>query len=114
MAGLEPLLCYLQASYSGGKLAPVIVYRGFLQMKQFVAAAVAVAVLFGSTAYACTADEVQAKALAFSTKYQDLAKKDPQAASAWAQKYAAKQANPPQNLDEVCKFYDDLLATLPN
>lgn len=83
-------------------------------MKKFVAAALTVALLSGSTAYACTSDEMTAKAMAFSTKMQDLAKKDPQKASEWSQKYAAKQATPPTSLDEACKYYDDLLASLPN
>jgi hypothetical protein len=83
-------------------------------MKKFIAAALAVALLAGSSAYACTADELTAKATAFATKLQDLAKKDPQKASAWSQQYAAKSASPPTNVDEACKFYDDLAASLPN
>lgn len=83
-------------------------------MKKFVAAALAIALLSGSTAYACTTDELTAKATAYSTKVQELVKKDPQKFSAWGQQNAAKLAAPPTNVDEACKYYDDLTASLPN
>ncbi len=82
-------------------------------MKKIVVAALAIIALSGSSAFACTQQELQAKAMAFSAKLQDLAKKDPQKASAWSQQYAAKMGAAPTNVDEACKFYDDLTATIP-
>jgi hypothetical protein len=83
-------------------------------MKKIVAAVLAAAVLSGSTAYACTPEELQAKAMAVSTKIQALAQKDPQKASEWSQKFAAQQGSAqPKTMDESCKFYDDILASIP-
>jgi len=83
-------------------------------MKKLFAGALALAALSSSAAYACTTDELQAKAMAVSTKIQDMAQKDPQKASAWSQKFAAQQqgAAQPKTVDEICKMYDDLLASM--
>jgi outer membrane murein-binding lipoprotein Lpp len=84
-------------------------------MKRFLAAALTIAALSSSAAYACTSEELQAKAMAISTKIQELAKKDPQKASEWSQKFAAQQqaAGQPKSIDEACKFYDDMIAGMP-
>jgi hypothetical protein len=81
-------------------------------MKQVFAGALLLAALSSSAAYACTTDELQAKAMAVSTKIQDMTQKDPQKASDWSQKYAAQQqgSTQPKTVDEICKLYDDLLA----
>jgi opacity protein-like surface antigen len=83
-------------------------------MKRFLAAAIALAALSSAAASACTTDELQAKAMAVSTKISEMAQKDPQKASAWSQKFAAQQqgATQPKSMDETCKMYDDLLASL--
>ena len=85
-------------------------------MKKLVLAAALIA-LGTAPALACTAADVQAKAQAFVAKYQELAQKDPQRAQAMAPKIqegaqklqAAMQKNP-NDLAEVCKYYDDLIA----
>lgn len=83
-------------------------------MQKLFAAAVAVAALSNTAAFACTSDELQAKAMAVSTRITALAQKDPQKASDWSQKMAAQQgAINPQSMDDVCKLYDDMLASLP-
>jgi hypothetical protein len=84
-------------------------------MKKLFAATVAVVALSNTAAYAgCTADELGAKAKAVSDKITELAQKDPQKASDWSQKMVAQQTGVnPQNMDEVCKLYDDMLASLP-
>lgn len=74
--------------------------------------------LSAATALACTAQDVQAKAMQVSQKMQELAQKDPnklQAVSAKAQEGAQKlQAamGAGKGLEEVCKFYDELLAEM--
>jgi hypothetical protein len=83
-------------------------------MKHFIAAALAAAIMSGSAAQACTPDELQAKAEAVAAKIQALAQQDPQKAADWSQKFAAQQGSAePQNLDDVCKLYDAMLASLP-
>ena len=71
-----------------------------------------------ANAFACTAQDVQAKAMQVSQKMQELAQKDSnklQAISAKAQeggqKLQAAMASG-KGLEEVCKYYDELLAEM--
>jgi hypothetical protein len=83
-------------------------------MKSLLAAAIALTALSSAAASACTPEELQAKAMAVSAKITDMAQKNPQKASEWSQKFAAQSqaATQPKSVDETCKMYDDLLASL--
>jgi hypothetical protein len=68
---------------------------------------------------ACGQDELQNKAMALSQRIQAVASKDPQKAQAWsakaqeaAQKLQEAMKRPGAGMDEVCRFYDELLAEL--
>jgi hypothetical protein len=64
---------------------------------------------------ACTAEEAQKKAEAYAAQAQAFAQKDPQKYATVMQELmpqlAAIQQNP-NDLDKVCKFYDDAAAKL--
>jgi hypothetical protein len=83
-------------------------------MKCFLAGALTLAVLSGSSGYACTPDELQDKITAVSAKIQDLSQRDPQKVNDWSQKIAAQQQGTaqPKTIDELCKLYDEMLAGL--
>jgi hypothetical protein len=71
-----------------------------------------------AAALACTAQDVQTKAMQVTQKIQELAQKDPSKlqtistkAQEGSQKLQAAMAAG-KGLDEVCKFYDELLAEM--
>ncbi len=71
------------------------------------------ALVFAATpSFACTAEDLTAKATEVSQKMQELAAKDPQKATAAAQKLSAVQTEAATDLDGACKLYDDMLAEL--
>lgn len=69
-------------------------------------------VVAASPTFACTVEEVQAKAMEVATKMQTLAATDPQKATEIAQKLQASQTQATTDLEGACKTYDDLLAEL--
>ncbi|MDR1491038.1 MAG: BTB/POZ domain-containing protein KCTD2 [Desulfovibrio sp.] len=64
---------------------------------------------------ACTFEEAQQKAMAFTTQAQALAQKNPQKYAAIMQDLQPQlmsiQQNP-NDIDKICKFYDDAIAKL--
>jgi len=68
---------------------------------------------------ACTMEQLQQKALAFSQKMQAMMQKDANVAQRFApkaqeaaKKYQEAAAQGGTNYDEICKFYDELLVEL--
>ena len=86
-------------------------------MKKFTALlALAFVICMSGAAFAgCTQEEAQQKAIALSTKVQEVAQKDPNKVMAVSQDMQARlpelQKNP-NDMDAICKFYDDMLAKL--
>lgn len=68
--------------------------------------------LASSSAFACTAEELQGKATELTTKMQALVAKDPQKAGEIGQKMSMTQASQASDMDGACKAYDDLLAEI--
>lgn len=87
---------------------------------QAAAVALTVATAFVSAAHAaCTQEELQAKAAAYSKRVQEVIAKDHSKAQALgakvqesAQKLQEAMKQPGSGMDEVCAFYDKLLAEL--
>lgn len=79
-------------------------------MKSFLLALSIVTI--ATPSFACTNEELQAKAMQVSTKMQELAAKDPQKAGDIGQRVSKAQAGGVSNVDEACKLYDDILADL--
>lgn len=70
-------------------------------------------ILAASTAaFACTAEELQAKAMEVSTKVQTVIAAHPEKATAITEKFTALQTNPPADVESACKVYDDLLVEI--
>lgn len=70
-------------------------------------------ILAASTAaFACTAEELQAKAMEVSTKVQTVIAAHPDKATEITEKFTALQTNPPTDVESACKVYDDLLVEL--
>ncbi|MGV3576150.1 MAG: hypothetical protein ACO1O4_13575 [Devosia sp.] len=65
-----------------------------------------------SAAFACTAEDLQAKAMEVSTKVQTVIAANPDKATEITAKFTALQTNPPADVASACKVYDDLLAEL--
>ncbi|HWV22475.1 MAG TPA: hypothetical protein VN036_15715 [Devosia sp.] len=65
-----------------------------------------------SAAFACTAEELQAKAMEVSTKVQTVIAAHPEKATDITAKFTALQTNPPTDVESACKVYDDLLAEI--
>lgn len=65
-----------------------------------------------SPSFACTPEELVAKATDVSQKIQELMAKDAQKANAILEKVAAKQAETVKDVEGACKFYDEVLAEL--
>jgi seryl-tRNA synthetase len=68
---------------------------------------------------ACTSEELQAKAAAYSKRIQEVVAKDHTKAQALgakvqeaAQKLQEAMKQPGAGMDEVCRFYDQLIAEL--
>jgi len=73
---------------------------------------VVVAALAPVSAFACTAEDINAKATELSTSLQTLAAKDQKKAMEVTQRMQAIQAKQqaPGSMTEACKMYDELLA----
>ncbi|MBB4091687.1 hypothetical protein HGG72_22505 [Ochrobactrum pecoris] len=69
-------------------------------------------VVLATPSFACTAEEVQAKAMEVATKMQEVAAANPQKAQEIAQKMSGAQTQATSDLEGACKVYDDLLADL--
>lgn len=70
----------------------------------------ALSVMMAATpAFACTAEEAQAKAMELSTKMQELAASNPQKAMEIGQKLSSAQSQATTDLEGACKLYDELL-----
>ncbi len=69
-------------------------------------------ILAATPSFACTAEDLTAKATEISQKMQELAARDPQKAAAVSQKMAAGQAQAATDLSGACKVYDEMLAEL--
>ena len=87
--------------------------------KTLIGAALALLVLTSAANAACTQQELQAKAADYSKRVQDVIQKDhtkAQALSAKVQEAAQKlqeaMKQPGSGMDEVCSFYDRLIAEL--
>jgi hypothetical protein len=81
--------------------------------------ALALIVLAPAAHAACTLEQLQQKAMAYSQKVQEVAQKDAQKLQRFApraeeatKKYQAAMAQGGTNYDEVCKLYDELVAEL--
>lgn len=71
------------------------------------------ALIFAATpSFACTAEDLTAKATEISQKMQELAARDPQKAAAVSEKMTAAQTEAATDLSGACKVYDDMLAEL--
>lgn len=68
--------------------------------------------MLASTALACTAEEMQSKAIELPTKLMKLAATDPQKAAENGKKLteAQSQSQSVVDLDGACKHYDEILA----
>lgn len=88
-------------------------------MKFLLEAAVIAAVLVSPPALACSKRQAEAKADAVSARMQVLAKQDPKrlktilpkAEKASLQLHDALEKHP-GNLDDICRYFDDLLAEM--
>jgi hypothetical protein len=67
-------------------------------------------IIAATPSFACTAEDLTAKATEVSQKMQELTAKDPQKAAAVAQKMTAGQAQTATDPNGACKLYDDILA----
>jgi hypothetical protein len=65
-----------------------------------------------TAAFACTAEELQAKAMELSTTVQTVVMANPDKATEITEKFTALQTNPPADMESACKVYDDLLGEL--
>ncbi|MBN9335583.1 hypothetical protein [Devosia sp.] len=65
-----------------------------------------------TAAFACTAEELQAKAMDLSTKVQTVIAAHPEKATEITGKFTALQTQPPADVESACKVYDDLLAEI--
>ncbi len=86
-------------------------------MKKFSILLALVSVLgLGAIAHAgCTQEEAQQKAVALSAKIQEVARKDPNRIVAVNQDMQAQLPElrkNPNDIEAICKFYDDMLARL--
>lgn len=63
-------------------------------------------------AFACTAEEVQAKATEVSTKVQEVVAAHPDKAAEITEKFTALSTQAPTDMASACKLYDDLLVEL--
>ncbi|NSX55146.1 hypothetical protein [Parasulfitobacter algicola] len=84
-----------------------------MRIKSILGAAAIVTGFAATSAFAeCTQADIQAKAMELNTKIQEMAASDPAKMSAFAtkaQEAGAKMATA-SNQQEVCDFYDQLLA----
>ncbi len=87
--------------------------------KSLIGAALALVALAPAANAACTQAELQAKAAAYSKRVQEVIAKDHTKAQALsikvqesAQKLQEAMNQPGSGMDEVCRFYDQLLAEL--
>ncbi|MBB6012155.1 hypothetical protein HNR59_001500 [Aquamicrobium lusatiense] len=79
-------------------------------MKTYI---LALSIMMAATpAFACTAEEVQSKAMEVSTKMQELAATNPEKAMEIGQKLATAQSQATTDLDGACKLYDGILEDL--
>lgn len=69
-------------------------------------------IIAATPSFACTAEDLTAKATEVSQKMQELAAKNPQRAAAVAQKMTEGQAKTATDPNGACKLYDDILAEL--
>lgn len=68
-----------------------------------------------TAAFACTAEELQAKAMEVSTKVQTVIAAHPEKATEITEiteKFTALQTNPPTDVESACKVYDDLIVEI--
>ena len=65
-----------------------------------------------ATAFACTPEELQTKAMELSTKVQEVVAANPDKATEVSQKFTGLQTNPPTDVEAACKAYDDLIVEL--
>ena len=69
-------------------------------------------IIAATPSFACTAEDLTAKATEVSQKMQELTAKDPQKAAAVARKMTDGQAQTATDPNGACKLYDDILAEL--
>lgn len=70
-------------------------------------------ILAASTAaLACTPEELQTKAMELSTKVQTVIAAHPDKAAEISEKFTTLQTNPPTDVTEACKVYDELILEL--
>jgi hypothetical protein len=86
---------------------------------QIVFVALALLAMAPAAQAACTSEQLQAKAAAYSERIQDVIAKDHTKAQAFtaklqeaSQKLQEAMKQPGAGMDEVCQFYDKLLAEL--
>lgn len=87
--------------------------------KTLIGAALALIVAVPVANAACTLEQLQQKAMAYSQKVQEVAQKDAQKIQRFApkaqeagKKYQEAMAQRGTNYDDVCKLYDELLTEL--
>jgi DNA-binding protein H-NS len=87
--------------------------------KTLIGAAFALIVAAPAANAACTLEQLQQKAMAYSQKVQEVAQKDAQKIQRFApkaqeagKKYQEAMAQRGTNYDDVCKLYDELIAEL--
>jgi len=84
-------------------------------MKKLLVALICVVGLAGVSYAGCTQEELQTKVQEFSTNLQQVAQKDPQKyqeVTLSMQKDLTELQKNVQDMDKVCKFYDDWNAKL--
>ena len=69
-------------------------------------------ILAATPSFACTAEDLTAKAAEISQRMRELAAKDPEKAAAVSQNMTAGKAQAATDLSGACKVYDDMLAEL--
>lgn len=74
----------------------------------------AAAFIFAGTAaaFACTPEELQAKAMELSTKVQTVVAANPDKTEEITSKFTGLQTNPPTDVESACKAYDELIVEL--
>jgi SOS response regulatory protein OraA/RecX len=87
--------------------------------KLLIGAALALSIAAPAAHAACTIEQLQQKAMAYSQKVQEVAQKNPQKlerfgprAEEAGKKYQEALAQRGANYDDLCKLYDELVAEL--
>lgn len=87
-----------------------VLFKGYVMKKSIIAAAFIFAGT--ATAFACTPEELQAKAMELSTKVQTVVAANPDKATEISEEFMGLQTNPPTDVDAACQAYDDLMVEL--